>query len=139
MAKHLSKIDLKSILNLIHGWPNDKLTWGDICEAAEPLVGKRPTRQSLNSHEEIVNAYQAKKTGLKTQGQREPRPSSLKVAVARNCKLESELAQVREQNRALKEMYVVWQYNTYKRGITERELNAPLPAIDRERTDREKR
>jgi len=34
----------------------------------------------------------------------------------------------------LLEQFVVWQYNAYKHGIKEHQLNAPLPRIDRERT-----
>lgn len=39
-----------------------------ICEAAEPLVGKLPSRQSLNAHGAIVTAYQTKKEALKGRG-----------------------------------------------------------------------
>lgn len=56
MAKHLDNRDINAIVNLIRGWQEPKLSWSAICEAAEPLVGKLPSRQSLNAHEAIVTA-----------------------------------------------------------------------------------
>ncbi|MCU7872973.1 MAG: hypothetical protein KZQ91_09520 [Candidatus Thiodiazotropha sp. (ex Lucinoma borealis)] len=139
MARHLSLRDVDAIVSLIHGWSETKLTWEAICEAAEALVGKRPTRQSLNAHEAITTAYKVVKKGLRDTGPKNPRPGSLKTAAARIAKLERERDQVKEENRAYKQLFVVWQYNAYKHGLKEYQLNAPLPQIDRERTDGEKR
>ena len=75
MAKHLNNRDIDSIVNLIRGWQEPKLSWLAICEAAEPLVGKLPSRQSLNAHEAIVTAYQTKKEALKGRGRKNPRPA----------------------------------------------------------------
>lgn len=75
MAKHLNNRDIDSIVNLIRGWQEPKLSWLAICEAAEPLVGKLPSRQSLNAHEAIVTAYQTKKRGAERQGPQKSAPS----------------------------------------------------------------
>ena len=139
MAKHLDKNDIQAIVNLIRGWQADKLTWPAICEAAEPLVGKRPTRQSLNAHGVITSAYKSKKDALKGKGPKKPRPASLNAAAARIANLEAELDEVKEQNRRYKQQFAIWQYNAYKYGMKEHQLNAPLPKIDRERSDGEKR
>ncbi len=139
MAKHLNTRDVEAIVSLIHGWSESKLTWDAICEAAEPLVGKKPTRQSLNAHKAIATAYKVTKKGLKDSGPKNPRPSSLKSAADRIAKLERERDQIKEENRMYKQQFVVWQYNAYKHGLKECQLNAPLPQIDRERTDGEKR
>ncbi len=139
MAKHLDKKDIQAIVNLIRGWPEEKMTWPAICEAAEPLVGKLPTRQSLNAHEAIVTAYQTKKDALKGRGPKKPRPASMNVAAARIAKLESEIDELKEVNRRYKQQFVIWQYNAYKHGMKEHQLNESLPKIDRERSDGEKR
>lgn len=139
MAKHLSPRDVEAIVNLIHGWSGAKLTWDVICDAAAPLVGKRPTRQSLNAHEAITTAYKVTKKGLRDTGPKNPRPGSLKTAAARIAKLERELDQLREENRAFKQQFSTWQYNAYKHGMKEHQLNESLPEIDRERTDGSKR
>lgn len=134
MAKHLSKFDVAAIINIIYGWDGAKITWEGICDAASEVVGKRPTRQSLNQHDEIVNAYSAKKTKLKVSGPLVAKPSSLTVAASRIRNLESKISDLQLQNAALLEYLTLLQYNAYKRGMTEGELTIPLPKIDRERT-----
>ena len=135
MAKHLNRQDIEAIVNLIRGWNEPKITWAAICDEVEPLVGKRPTRQSLSAHEAITAAYQAKKDTLKRKLPAKPRPASLNAAASRIANLEAELAELKEQNRMYKQMFVLWQYNAYKHGMTESKLNAPMPKIDRERSD----
>ena len=139
MAKHLNQQDINAIVNLIRGWGNAKLTWPSICEAAESLVGKKPTRQSLCRNESIRDAYKTKKKNLKESGVRRPRPASLEAAGQRIANLESLALELKEENRRYKQQYVIWQYNAYKYGLTEEQLNEPLPMIDRERTDGEMR
>ena len=135
MAKHLTKRDVEAILNIIHGHDNDKLTWEGICEASEEVVGKKPTRQSLYANETIRDAYKAKKSSLKVKGLTKPKPSSLNAAADRIARLQSEVDTLKMKNDALLEQFVVWQYNSYKYGVKEHQLNEPLPRIDRERTE----
>ncbi|WP_237709328.1 hypothetical protein [Alishewanella jeotgali] len=139
LAKHLNRRDIAAIVNLIRGWEEAKLTWSAICEEAEPLIGKVPTRQSLNAHDAITTAYQAKKDSLKGKAPKKPLPASLNAAASRIANLEAELVEVKEQNRKLKQMFTIWQYNAYKHGMKESQLNMSLPKIDRERSDKEKR
>ncbi|MGP9669227.1 MULTISPECIES: hypothetical protein [unclassified Psychrobacter] len=139
MAKHLNRQHIEAIVNLIRGWTEPKITWTAICEEVEPLVGKMPTRQSLSAHEAITAAYKAKKDILKVKEPAKPRPASLNAAASRIANLEAELAELKEQNRQYKQMFVLWQYNAYKHGMTENKLNASMPKIDRERSDFEMR
>ncbi|NRN28202.1 hypothetical protein CE143_02640 [Photorhabdus luminescens] len=139
MAKHLSKKDIAAIVNLIRGWEDSKLTWSAICSEAQPLIGKLPTRQSLNAHDAITTAYQTKKDALKGKAPKKPRPASLNAAASRIANLEAELAELKEQNRKYKQLFVVWQYNAYKHGMKESQLNMAMPKIDRERSDKETR
>lgn len=135
MAKHLTKSDISAIINIIQGWDDNKLTWDDICDSASKIVGKKPTRQSLNSNVLIKEAYEVKKSGLKIHGPRTATPNSLRVAAARIAKQQSEIDGLKAKNSALLEQFVKWQYNTYKYGVKEHQLNESLPRIDRERTD----
>lgn len=134
LAKHLTKRDIESIINIIHSYDGDKLTWQAICLASEAVVKKIPTRQSLYANQAIKEAYKTKKDSLKLRGQRKPKPSSLTAAADRISRLESENEMLKRKNDALLEQFVVWQYNSYKHGIKEHQLNAPLPKIDRDRT-----
>lgn len=133
MAKHLSSREIEAIVSMIHGW-TETLTWDAICDASQPLVGKRPTRQSLNAHEPIVSAYRARKNALKAGATITPKPSSLRVAGDRINRLESIIGELKAKNIALKEQFVIWQYNAYKHGLKEHQLNEELPRIDRERS-----
>lgn len=136
LAKHLTKADVEAIIDIIQGWGDSKLTWEAICQSASEVVGKKPTRQSLNSNEPIREAYEVKKKGLKIHGPRVATPSSLKVAAERIAKQQSEIDTLKAKNSALLEQFVKWQYNAYKYGLKEHQLNETLPRIDRERTDK---
>lgn len=135
VAKHLRVTDVNAIIDVIHGWPAEKLTWQGICEACATVIGNTPTRQTLNAHAPIKEAYEAKKRGLKVHGPRTAMPSSLAAAALRIARLQGENDALRSKNDALLEQFVKWQYNAYKHGVKERQLNADLPRIDRERTD----
>jgi len=139
LAKHLSARNIKTIVSLIRNWEESKITWPAICEAVGPQIGTRPTRQTLSAHESVVEAYRAKKAILKGEGVVRRRPASLKIAAARIASLEAENQELKEQNRLYKQMFTIWQYNAYKYGLSETQLNEALPRIDRERTDGETR
>ena len=135
MAKHLSKRDIDAIINIILGWKDDKLSWDRICVSAEKIIGKIPTRQSLNANEKIKEAYLARKAGIKEKNNQMPMPGNLRIASDRIARLENENDMLRKKNKALLEQFVIWQYNAHKYGIKEHQLNEPLPRIDRERTE----
>ena len=135
MAKHLTKRDVEAIVNIIHGHDDHKLSWEGICEDAQVVVGKRPTRQALSANDAIKEAYRSKKASLKLRAPRTPKPSSLTAAGDRIAKLQSENETLQQKNNALLEQFAIWQYNSYKHGVKEHQLNAPLPLIDREKTE----
>ena len=135
MAKHLTQTDVEAILSIIYGWKEEKLTWEGICEASEPVIGKNPTRQSLNANKPIKEAYSARKAALKVHGVVTPKPSSITMAGDRIARQQSEIESLKRKNSALLEQFVIWQYNAYKYGMKEHQLNEPLPRIDRERAE----
>lgn len=134
LAKHLTKRDIEAIINIIHANNGDKITWESICEQSEEVIGKKPTRQSLYSNKAVREAYKSKKATLKLRGATKPKPSNLTAAADRIVRLQSENEMLKRRNDNLLEQFVVWQYNAYKHGLSEEQLNMPLPRIDRERT-----
>lgn len=134
MAKHLCPTDIDAIIDIINDWPAEKLTWQDICKVAATVIGNTPTRQTLNAHAPIKEAYEAKKSGLKAHGSRTAMPSSLAMAALRVARLQTENDALKSKNDALLEQFVKWQYNVYKHGVKGHQMNADLPRIDRERT-----
>lgn len=135
MAKHLKQADIDAIVDIIRGWPNGKISWEEICEAAANIVGRTPTRQTLNAHAKIKDAYAAKKSGLKVHGPRTVMPSSLAVAAQRIARLQAENDELRMMNELLMERFAKWEYNAYKNGVFLQHLEEDLPPIDRERTE----
>jgi len=79
-------------------------------------------------------AYEAKREGLRVRGPRGVTPSSLSVAAQRLSRQQSVIDELKAINAGLLERFVRWQYNAYKYGLTEQQLNAELPRIDRGRT-----
>jgi hypothetical protein len=138
MAKHLKPDNVQYIVNLIRDWRGEKITWEAICLEVNSVFSSTTTRQTLFSHKAIREAFIARKKGLKT-GATLPVPSSLAYAAKRIARLQVEISELNMQNTALKELFVVWQYNAYKRGLKESDLHEPLPQINRERTDGETR
>lgn len=62
------------------------------------------------------------------------KPSSLAFAAQRISRLQAENEELKRIQDQLLEQFVKWQYNAYKHGVSESQLNAELPRIDRERT-----
>lgn len=135
MAKHLVAKDIGIIINVIDS-TQDKLTWDGLCDAVAPLIGTRPTRQTLNAHERVKTAFALKKLQIKSGFQSSKRPASLAIAEKRISRLESENKRLKAENDLLLQRFVNWQYNAYKHGLTSAKLDAPLPAIDRDSSER---
>lgn len=90
-----------------------------------------------NGHQSIKDAsFQAKKTGLKAWLQvATPMPSSLAVASQRISRLNATVDGLKEENARLRDSLVMWQYNAYKRRLSQAQLEEPLPIVDRERNE----
>ncbi|EEY6373217.1 hypothetical protein A6K82_005135, partial [Escherichia coli] len=127
MAKHLTRKDINRIKSTIQAW-NGKLTWDSLCESVKPHIGKKPTRQSLSMHKDIVNAYLLKKEKLKHDENPLKKPANLKIAAQRIKNLEAENEILKKQNTRYKEQFTLWQYNSYKYGLKPHQLNEPLRA-----------
>jgi len=135
MAKHLTSKDIDVLVRLIDAWEG-KLTWEALCEEGAKLIGSRPTRQTLNAHEKIKKAYLGRKAYLKDSFIPTRRPASLSIAEQRIRRLEGENGRLREENDRLLEQFVRWQYNAYKHGMSKEKLDAPLPQIDRDSSEK---
>lgn len=134
MAKHLSPKDLDMIVGLIDGWEG-KLAWEALCDAIEPLMGSRPTRQTLNSHEKIKSAFTHQKARLKSGFVSTKRPASLSIAEQRIRRLEAENHRLERENERLLERFMRWQYNAHKFNVSAEKLDAPLPFVDRDSSE----
>lgn len=135
MARHLNSNDVKRIIGLIDGW-SGKLTWDLLCEKIEEALGCRKTRQTLNANAPIKEAFTHKKERLKNQIVGLKIPASLGIAAQRIQRLEEENARLQKENDRLNIKFLVWQSNAYRhRSLTKDQLDAPLPAVDRDSSE----
>lgn len=131
LAKHITSKDVVKVIGVIDGW-DGKLSWDALCDSVKPHIGTRPSRQTLSAHLKINEAFQLKKKHQKLGAKNTKTPQSLATAGQRISRLENELARVTTENTRLLEQFIVWQYNAYRHGLSEGQLNEPLPDIDRE-------
>lgn len=83
MAKHLTNKELQIIINSIAGWQSlrqGKFTWENLCDSVTELQGKKPTRQSLRQHKEIVRNFELQKKNIKSGASEVKRPANLNIA-----------------------------------------------------------
>jgi hypothetical protein len=135
-AKNLSSADVENIVRILDGW-SGKLTWDLLILAIARRTRTTYTRQALNNHERIKNAFGLRKnalTGKPSSGDEKAAPPELQVALERIARLEGENQRVRMENNSLMEKFATWAYNAHSRGLDEKFLSQPLPAVDRATT-----
>jgi hypothetical protein len=134
MARHLSDGNIKAICEMLDGW-RGPLTWETLVVGVEGLLGQRYTRQALNKHERIRNAYSVRKALAREEAGGPVRGSvEHQVYQERITRLEGELARLRAENGRLLEQFAVWTYNAAIHGLDIQDLNRPMPNTDRDRT-----
>ena len=132
MAKHLTDSDRAAIISIINGWPADtRLTWQQLINQIDVILGLRPTRQTLDRHADIKHAFLVCKAAPTPRSQSQ----SVKILQQRNERIEAENTLLAAQVETLRQTITQWQYNAYRRGITFEMLTEPLPGIDRDRSD----
>ena len=133
MASHLSTPQIDEIVRLLDGWPSGtKLTWDALLRLVVSRLRIRPTRQTLARHERVLIAFRSRKAAL-----RNPVDVSSedRVLVHSVRSLRAETDRLRAELASCRERLARWQYNAYKHGLKRRDLDAPVPHVDRGRTD----
>ena len=97
-------------------------------------LDRRPTRQALFRNARIRAAYDACKA-RRREAPREPLPANLKIASQRIRRLEAENASLKQAYATVLALNKQLKYNGYKHGLSKQQMTAPLPKIDRERTE----
>jgi hypothetical protein len=129
---HIKPAHITAIQQLIRAWDQDKISWDAVCEAAEPILGYRASRSGLSSHAGLLEAFQARKQGLKTRPTTaRPLPGSLASAARQLAAKEAEIAELRRTIGKFEQQFERWQYNARLRRVTLEQLDEPLPHIDR--------
>lgn len=138
-AKNLGDNDIETIVGILDGW-DGKLTWDLLIEAIESRMRVQYTRQALNLHSRIKQAFQLTKERIsasprtKTDMAKGFSAVDATVFLERFRRLEAENARLKLENERLLEQFVVWAYNASTRGLDAAFLGQPLPQVNRHLT-----
>ena len=134
MARHLTDNDVERILALIEGWKYD-LKWEVLVKACEISLGIKTTRQALDRKQKVKNAFQMyqRTQKLDLSDASAARPNDINTAHARIDGFVKKVKKLEYENAALKEKFLIWQYNAEQRGMTEESLNRPITRHDQKR------
>lgn len=138
-AKNLGDSSIEAIVDVLDGW-DGKLTWDLLIEVIKSRLQVQYTRQALNQHLRIKQAFQLTKERIS--GVPRPKADVTKgfsaaeatVFLERFRRLEAENARLKLENERLLEQFVVWAYNASTRGLDAAFLGQPLPQVNRDLT-----
>ncbi|MGR9231895.1 hypothetical protein ACU8NU_10055 [Rhizobium leguminosarum] len=140
----LTEAEVDKIVSLLTSW-RGKLSWELLLQRVAPILKRDFTRQGLDKQETISLAFKQAKDRLRLRPKRPSAgddidlPPELAATLRRveNLKAEVELLQAEKQR--LLERFATWLYNARCRGLSEADLNNPLPPVDRGKSEREPR
>ena len=125
MAKQLTPAMIEKIIAIVDGWPARKrLSWEALRLETRKRYRIEPARQTLARHTPIKEAFTTRKRALKFPARADTAPSVLRQ---QNERLHAENERLREENRRWHERFIVFQYNANKHGLTDTDVDTPLP------------
>lgn len=136
-AKNIGEDDIAQIVAILDGWTG-KLGWDLLIDVIERRNGNRYSRQALDKHERIKQAFVLRKQTLsETDGTaRKVSSPELQAALDRVQRLSAENVRLTKENEALLEQFVRWAYNASVAGVGQVTLNRLLPDVDRNQSDK---
>ncbi|RWM04338.1 MAG: hypothetical protein EOR68_03790 [Mesorhizobium sp.] len=146
----LSADDIDHIVHLLTSW-RDKLTWDLLVDKVIAVLGRKYSRQALDAHEEIGRAFKlAKDRAREDRAEKDRRfgyehhetsdkvlialQKELAIALETVDSLRAEVVLLKREKNAFLETFATWLYNARNRRMTEKDLNLPLPEVERDRT-----
>ena len=120
------------IVRIAEAW---QASWGEMTASAfarrvGDTLGIRCTRQGLLKRKAVADAFEAQREALKEGGGKPKRSSDVEMLLARVKAREATIAARDEEIRLLKQTIVRHHYNARNRGVSEMELEAPMPPIN---------
>lgn len=130
-SKNLNDDNIENIVGIIDGW-SEKLTWDNLIDEIEVRSKNRYTRQTLANYTRIKSAFVgAKQRILNSTNNKNTSPFEREVLEQRLERLEAENTRLASENHDLLTQFARWAYNAHAKGISKKELDKPLPTIDR--------
>lgn len=138
-GKNLADQDIAAIVGILDGW-RGKLTWEMLLDAVQSRMLGSYTRQALNNHVRIAEAFRDRKLALAEELGKAPRKRlanlspELQAALERIERLEAQNTRLQKENDRLLEQFARWAYNAETKGLDKAFLSRPLPSVNREPT-----
>lgn len=130
-SKNLTDTDIEKIVDITDGW-SGKLTWDNLISEVELRLGERYKRQTLAKHTRIKIAYDSAQERYHDTGDKKKKNTiEYDVLLQRFERLEAQNTRLKRENQDLLAQFSRWAYNAYAKGVTKKELDQPLPKIDR--------
>ena len=124
------------IAGLIHDWPvNRVLTWDGVVVQAKDYLRYEWTRQGLERHDRIKQAFEAKREAFRewrrTGKGVKRRSPEIEAGVQRATRLARELEEARRTLNHYDDLFARHHCNALAHGMTLAQLEAPLEKVDR--------
>lgn len=130
-SKNLNDDDIEKIVGILDGW-SEKLTWDNFIDEVEDQLKNRYTRQTLAKHARIKSAFDlTKKRISELENNKSTSPVEIEVLLQQLERVKAQNTRLEKENQNLLAQFSRWSYNSYAKGVTEDELDKPLPMLDR--------
>jgi len=132
MPRHLTPDTIDTIVSLVEKWEG-KLSWPLLVNAVSRTIGTKYSRQTLSSKVNIQTAFNERKQQLKT-GSKTPKyytTREVDLALQQLERLKNKNKTLKREKDVLLGQIATWSYNAAIKGLSERELNAPVPNANR--------
>ena len=127
----VTKKSLPKIMRELDRWEG-KLTWPLFCaRVAKVLQVDSVSRHTLLRYDGIRHRFQVRQQELREGADQAPRDYALEAAAKRILDLEAQVRRLEDTKTLLLEKFRCWQYNAYAANLSEEQLNASLPKVNR--------
>lgn len=134
-ARNLDDSAIEKIVKILDGW-SGKLSWDLFIVQIEKVTHNVYTRQALDKHGRIKEAFTARKVILGRRDRKcfETKSPEMQTAQQRITRLVAENERLKSENNTLLNQFIRWAYNAHSRGLDQAFLDTPLPSANRERS-----
>ena len=129
-APNLTPARVEAIVRTVSRLP-DGLTWETVVEAVRSALGCSYTRQTLHGHPAVLLAFQARKHGTPARPGERPLSARARREAELKADLRRRLDEALRREEALLERHMRFVYNASACGLSEAELDGPLPPTNR--------
>lgn len=129
-SPRLSQDDIETAVRLLEGW-TDKLTWDRYLAVLATEIGHLYSKVAMHKQPRIIDAWEHAKTrieqSIREVGAKSNGSAAVAAAIGQRNQYKERADRLQRENEVLLERFQRWSFNAYKKGMTEEELDRPLP------------